>query len=221
MKKYCFVFLVFLALIIAPAAAQAITIDGDFSDWAGVSQLTPADSSGDAGAGGLVDWMNSWVTDDETYIYVSYQTNDNVDFVSYQTRYNILLDTDNSNTTGYLVNDIGADYLLQGAKVWDYPDAGASSNWSWTELGEDSYGIDANRVEIRFEKAKIAYPETITSVDIVFFGDNWVGEGSVHDYAPDSGHYTYEVTTPVPEPSAILLLAGTFFGLVSIARKRK
>jgi hypothetical protein len=48
----------------------------------------------------------------------------------------VLIDTDNSTSTGYETSSIGADYLIDNDVLYKY--AGSGTDWTWTALSADS-----------------------------------------------------------------------------------
>ena len=63
-----------LALVLAAGPALAsftpIQLDGEFADWDGLAPLL-TDASGD---GGTVDFARIWVTNDQDYLYIRFET---------------------------------------------------------------------------------------------------------------------------------------------------
>lgn len=209
MKKYGMVLLTMLVLSIAPSAAQAIVIDGDFTDWSGISVLTTDaafPTSGEPGAADTVDWTEVKADHDGVNFHFNYTTLNNVDFGSNAHRYVILLDTDRNVTTGFDwtgAGIVGVEYMVQGATLFQH----AGGGWNWTNLGMQTYGVTSKKAEIAITRASLGSP---TSYDVVFYGDN----ASIADWTTKS-------TYTIPEPSSFLLLGSGLLGLVAFAVKKK
>jgi hypothetical protein len=133
----------------AAVPAQAITIDGVFSDWTS-AQLIGTDPAGDVSSGDTLDWLNLRATYDSGTLYLSYQTRGSIDFAANAWRYAVFIDADSRTDTGYRgANNefaLGADYLLEGAKLHRY--VGDGTSWTWTVVGNADYRITGDRVEM-------------------------------------------------------------------------
>lgn len=105
----------FLALgllcLAAPTLAvlAPITLDGDFTDWSALAPL--ADDAGDDA--GPVDWGRIWAANDETYLYLRFETGAEVQ-PDEQQNMRLYLDTDMNAGTGTAYGGIGADL------VWEF-----------------------------------------------------------------------------------------------------
>ena len=120
-------------LLIAGAASAALTpiqLDGEFADWDG---LAPAFTDG-SGDGGVVDFGRIWITNDQDYLYVRFETGGEVQ-PDEQQDIRIYLDTDLNASTGASINGIGADLVWElggrsgifytpGSNFIDHPDIG-------------------------------------------------------------------------------------------------
>ena len=111
-----------LTLTCSAGTYKHITIDGDFSDWAGVpvAYTQPADTTLS------IAYTNIYVANDENYLYIRFAiaTSDNP-FTSFQ---NIFLDTDNDTATGYLAQGyVGSEMLIQGGSGYDERNGGFNS----------------------------------------------------------------------------------------------
>lgn len=161
--------------------ALSITIDGNFDDWETVSVLG-ADNRGDVSTGDIVDWADFRVTDEKGVLYLSYETNSAIDFASNAWRYNIFVDTDNNPATGYKYLDgsflIGAEYMIQGATIFEY--AGNGTSWEWNRDSIVAYSVNGNKVEIAIPEIQLGLGGRYR-IQIMFFGDN----PTTKDYAKD------------------------------------
>ena len=86
-----------LTLTCSAGTYKHITIDGDFSDWAGVpvAYTQPADTTQS------IAYTNIYIANDENYLYIRFAIATSDDpFTSHQ---NIFVDTDNNTATGYPV----------------------------------------------------------------------------------------------------------------------
>ncbi|MCB1182646.1 endonuclease/exonuclease/phosphatase family protein [bacterium] len=109
-----------LALVLAAGPALAsftpIQLDGEFADWDGLAPLL-TDASGD---GGTVDFARIWVTNDQDYLYIRFETGGEVQPDEQQDML-LYIDTDDNPATGTAINGIGADlYWEIGGRTGTY-----------------------------------------------------------------------------------------------------
>ena len=195
---HCLLFLIFFS---AKNYAQ-ITIDGDFSDWAGVPVLIN-DATGDGDSGWDID--NVYVTDDATNVYFRIQFTSSV--AGSKSLYLLIsVDPQNEPTTrtglSYGWWDNGYDFMVQyyapNNKLYRHA-GGTETGWNW----EDNYSTnsqmwkqtsgsnDYSDIEIAVSKADLDNPNiagwtpgTQNSIAVMTFVDNnyaeEAGSGSNH-----------------------------------------
>jgi len=110
------------ASVTAGSFTRGITIDGDFSDWAG---LTPI-YSGPSGADGAADFEDIYVFNDATHYYFRVTLWHDIppaagEFPLYA---NLYFDTDNNVNTGHLPGTIGAELLAQSGAGYQEKNGG-------------------------------------------------------------------------------------------------
>jgi hypothetical protein len=205
-----------------PVADDAITIDGDMSDWAGVSAF-PVDPTGDGGA--AADWVKGWIANDSNYIYVRVDRAT----TSWGDSSWTLFDIDKNALTGYPLGGIGDDVNTAGS-----PDTYSRLNcWISETSGAGSYTVpraassDGLSFEYRLPRSFVTSTGTSVSFGNDFYviwldgnsggGDrmpNGSGDGNVHVFEYQAG--------AVPEPSGLVLLTVGLTTLLAYAwRKRK
>jgi len=126
-----------------------ITIDGKFSDWKGISPLTPAPNYPSTDPTAQI--TNVWATNDSANLYLSYQVAGSID--ASKNFYHIFLDVDRDTAngkTGYVYNDsasIGAEFMVENSSFWKYNGSGGS-NWSWISAAGMNKADSAGRTEL-------------------------------------------------------------------------
>jgi hypothetical protein len=103
----------------AEAPQDAITVDGDLSEWLTRPGLADGnDSPQSAGP----DWQSLWLANDDEHVYLAWRSEHayNLDgSPAYPYSRNlILLDTDENAESGYQFNGIGSDYLIAGDSLY-------------------------------------------------------------------------------------------------------
>ena len=206
--KSCVLFL-FSSLL---SVTAAITVDGDFSDWASVSTLVtdPADAIGNPES----DFLSAKASSDATNLYLYYQTSATFDLGAIGFRFNILLDTDQTPTTGFKLYGSSAggfDYLFQGATLYTFAGTDNTNEWIWDWSPTLGFGNSGNEAEFAISLASLGLSPG-DSLDFLLFGDN-----TTVDLVPDAYGSSVITYTTIPEPGAALL-GGV--GLLCLLRRR-
>lgn len=101
--------------------------------------------------------------------------------------YNVYLDTDRNPATGFKGSSgeysIGADYLVQGATIFQY--SGTGSDWSWTQLDAPVFEIKGKELLLTIDLKKLGNPAG--AIDFFCLGDNEAPgvDGTTPDVMPD------------------------------------
>jgi hypothetical protein len=115
----------------------------------------PASSSSDNALISNVEILNH-----DTFLTIKF------DFVGKTADYNgfqIFLDVDQNLSTGYSINGVGADFLLENGTLNSY--SGAGSDWSWTDAKESVLFDNADNVaQWLFDTSKIGKPSSLDFV---------------------------------------------------------
>jgi len=184
-------------------ANGAIVLDADFSDWENVKGFgLDAASAPPASGNTYVDWGEvKWAHDDNNF-YLLYQ---NQSVISVNWKFQCFLDTDASKATGYtgamagLPHDLGAEYLLEGFKMYKY--VGTGLDWNWTFVGDLGRIWTSTAGELYMPRSWIENP---TRIDLIYYGNNQQEADLSDDYYPNNAfntaaadedrHFTYRVT---------------------------
>ncbi len=78
----------------------------------------------------------------------------------------IFLDTDNDPTTGFSVNGIGADYMIENDNVWKYsaPPGSPQNTWAWTSIVSANKNNVPPNISWSFARTAIGSPALIKVV---------------------------------------------------------
>ena len=99
-------------MIFFPVKSEGISVDGDFSDWSDVQMY--CDLSNDQHSN-TIDVTLTAIENGEDYLYFYVETRGNMfqGIGSNGDIVRIFIDSDASPSTGYYINNIGADYLIE------------------------------------------------------------------------------------------------------------
>ena len=182
--------LLLLFSLIPVCQAVTITVDGDGSDWAGVSPIL-TDPTGDESS--EIDIITCSITDDGSMVYFKMDLVDGPN--TELNTYHIYIDTDRNSETGYSINDIGADYrlvhdrfLLRRLYSW-------IGSWSYDKQIQCQINTETHILEWGISYADLGISAG-QSIDVVFYAAPQAGS----DYAPDEGHVTYPKTPSETKP---------------------
>ncbi len=129
-----------------------ITIDGNASDWNGITPIATA--SGQTAA-------TIKVTNDANYLYFCVQGE------NLGAYYELFLDTDNNSSTGYVEgtwNSTGIDYMIENGTL--YKSTGRS--WAWSSLGTSNVFTSKNASVCELRIARSALTGLNSTIKIGF-----------------------------------------------------
>jgi len=169
--------------------SEEFSIDGEFSDWAGATTYGTRIQS-TSSTSNVTEWSIATQSSD-LFLYIKTQahmmSSPNAE------SYYLFVDSDGSSTTGYVMESIGADYMLQ-LTGWDsavrstsisrYSSSSDHYNWSaWTSTGSLSCSLDLSRLE-----AGVTMPVALgQSAKFVLVSKDSADCGSVSYTAPLKG----------------------------------
>jgi hypothetical protein len=174
-----------------PVLVDAINIDGNSSDWAGLD-LFPNDPDDIAGgASNVIDWNNVGIAHDSQSMYLIYQNRGSINpgtatGSSIPWGWQAFMDTDNNPNTGFRISDaIGADYLLEGRTIHRY--TGTGLGWSWQSVASAESRYSGSTEEMKLSRSLLGNPQ---SMRVLFQGANEVFGGDTIDIYPDGAFNT-------------------------------
>ncbi len=196
-----------------------IAVDGNFEDWSGVPRYG-AETLSSVASANIVEWSID-AQGSSLYLYLKTQaammTSQNPESVY------LFVDSDGLNSTGYAVESIGADYLLQltgwssgvdSSALLKYPSGSDHYNWSaWTQVGSPSSAVRQDRLEARAE-----VPSALSDLArFILVTKDSSDAGSVSHIAPAKGGVLMIEQTPstqaatgvVPQSTSVAMVALT------------
>ena len=167
-------------------------IDGDLSDW---SETTSFGRDGDdiIEAGAQADILESWMANDDEYLYLAYTNDGPINFALWWP-WQTYFDTDNNPETGFKVNGLGAEYILQGSSLSRY--VGSGSDWLWSFVNRADFASGNTQTELRINRSDIGNPDNFK---LVYKTRNSPFTNSygpqTRDSLPNSGAYGYQMAS--------------------------
>jgi len=167
-----------LAFSVQPVTSSSIVIDGDMSDWVGIEPIIN-DSLGDS-KGAYDDIGRVWTIYEEGYFFVLLEVVGQASSLFNE----LFFDVDCDPSTGYVINDIGADYMARLEALYDLY---RYSNGDWLYItsleGARVDALGGDSVEASVPIVALGSPSIVNTVFSV--GPVW---GYEIDTAPDIGH---------------------------------
>ncbi len=154
-------------------AGQVITIDGNASEWAGISAIVTADGQSTT---------SLKIKDDEDYLYFCIQGSG---MGSY---YDFLINADNDTATGYISDkwsSSGCDFLIENGILYRHPANSPVWDGAWVSLGESDLLIAKNSsiCEMRVAKTALTGLGTAITAGYIDKNSNW----TIRSCIPASG----------------------------------
>jgi hypothetical protein len=181
--------------------ASGIAIDGNASDWNGLTAFATDPDDIGGGARNVIDWQNAIMAHDNQKVYLLYRNRGPVDpnrnSGSYSSwGWQAFFDTDNNPATGFRLNNaFGADYLVEANQLQHY--TGSGNDWNWQSTATASSRFSGNIQELSFNRSELGNPQ---SLHIIFQGANAAYGGNTTDVYPNSGFLSYSFGN-VPPPT--------------------
>lgn len=173
------------------------SLDGVFSEWAGLTSVgvDPADAT--IANQESLDFRELWLAHTTDSLLMAMRSEQPA---TLNWAYNIFMDSDLSESTGYVVNGTGADYLMQGQFLFRYE--GDGNGWDWQFISAVAHAVDGVNHEWKIPSTLIQSPEKL---HIVLNADNVAyGSGVQADYLPDESfgqgqsYVRYQMITSTP-----------------------
>lgn len=214
------------ALVASSVSASAstfanITVDGDFTDWSGITPLvTDASSTGDP-----IDFTEIYAANDNDYLYLRVVYGSAVNPNGSGAGPFLAIDNDNNVSTGFDVFGLAA----VGSEVgWqnDFPFEQSSGTFNAGGITDGGAGISPFFSETTEQEYRISRSATFTSNGQTIFPNDTIGiafyttDGTTTDFiggTSNGANYTFAV----PEPSQAAILIGALaLGLTVLRRRR-
>ena len=145
------------------APQDTILVDGDFSDWPESSfEFLDGD---DINGFNAVDVLSMRLHSENGNLYVGYINESPLNSLVWS--YSLFLDVDNDSTSGFYVESIGAEYLIQNNTIYRYN--GVNGAWSWVNASQATLAIAGNQVEYAVKLSDIGDP---VSLPFLLLADN-------------------------------------------------
>ncbi len=158
---------------------ENLSINGEFSDWAEVESFTQDEIGELRGSNNPIDLQSAWMAHDDDNLYLSFENADSSAPLPVE-GINAFLDTDRVVNSGYRFNSsMGADFLIQGAQLFQYIGNGHSWDWQLIEIGSSE--VRNNRVELMLSRTAI---HNVINMKVIFTADNVALGGESDDFMP-------------------------------------
>ena len=195
-----------------------ITIDGDFSDWAGIP-VAATDVTGD---GDPADFTDFSVANDDDFLYIRFTLDEAAALNVGGVQLFIAIDNDNNTATGFDVFGLGA----VGSEVgWqnDFPFQQSTGVFNSGSIDNGGATIAPFNSTVTGQEIALPRSATFASDGTSIFPNDTIGiglytnGGTTTDDFIGGANYTFAV----PEPSSVaLLLSMTALGFVGFNRRR-
>ena len=177
--------------------SEGIIIDGSFSDWDNTPMVTdPADGQPSS----TIDITSAAIEEGDEYLYFYVSTREDM-FVgtgSDGTVMRIFMDADADASTGYSIQNIGADYLIEiygiqneifSSNYYEYypqhrndqDEPRSQHDWSaWAPMFRVRSDVDGNQMEAKLWNDELRIPETVEPLILI----QMVDVNDNHDFSP-------------------------------------
>jgi len=159
----------------------SITVDGDSSDWSALTLFGNDGNDIPDGNKNIIDWKSATFAHNNQTVYLLYKNYGNIGN-RLEWGWQVFIDTDNNPTTGFKYSDnLGADYIIEGAHLLKYN--GSGTNWNWKSKRTLFHKIKENTVEFGLPRSWLGNP---ASFKVAFQGANESYGGTSVDNYPNN-----------------------------------
>jgi len=133
--------------------SDQFAVDGEFDEWDDATTYGTRIQSTSSRTN-ITEWA---VGSQSTDLFFYFRTQSHMMSSPEAESFYLFVDSDGSNTTGYIMESIGADYMLQltgwdstvsSTSISEYPSSPDQYDWNaWTSLGSFTYSTDGVRLE--------------------------------------------------------------------------
>ncbi|MEE9356324.1 MAG: hypothetical protein V3U75_12105 [Methylococcaceae bacterium] len=162
------------------SSAVKKTIDGDDKDWQSNHAYTDAAEEKVF----PVDYQTVWFQQDSERIYFAFRNRIPIDEKKFEAWY-VYIDSDVDVTTGYRINNLGADFLLEGTTLFKH--TGGEDLWQWKRVGQVENAVDGHFAEFAIDRLSFSQSKQFK---LLFYGANVGVSGNVNDTLPVSINLT-------------------------------
>ncbi len=168
-------------------------LDGNLSDWAQATSFGP-DGNDINMTNAQADWLEAWMAHDENFVYLAY-TNDGP--INYNTwwPWQIYFDTDNNSATGFQINGLGADVIVEGDFLATYIGDGSSWSWDWQNQSLQT-GQGTSQAEIKIPRSALGNSDSfklhMNTRNVAFTNDSSAFGEDVYQGSQSVMEYTLE-----------------------------
>lgn len=145
---------------------SCITIDGNFSDWSGISAISTTGSNG----------LNTLkVADNDSTLYIHAATDIN-------TNYQVYLDTDNDNSGSNEYTDTnwsstGFNFMIENGNLFAY--AGTGVDWSWNFIASLNAIKNTSGLELEINKSSLSANLSTINIALATLDAGWIEVGYI------------------------------------------
>ena len=167
-------------------------IDGDLNDWSSTTSFG-RDGNDISVAGTQADILESWMANDSQYLYLAYTNDGPINFGTWWP-WQTYFDTDNNPNTGFKIDGLGVDYILQGRTLNRY--TGSGTNWSWAFVANADFASGGTQTELRFLRSSIGDPAKF-KLQLKARNNPFINSfnPAALDDLPNSGSYSYKMAS--------------------------
>ena len=165
-------------------------MDGYISEWFDMTSFGYDGNDVDI-EGSQADILRAWMANDDQYLYLAYENDGPINLDTWWP-WQAYFDTDSDSETGFKVDGIGADYILQGSSLSRY--SGKGDDWTWEFITNARRTSIDTRAELRISRSAIGNPNKF-KLQFKARNSPFINsfDPAAIDKLPDTGAYSYRM----------------------------